>query len=80
MKIRDYLTEKDEYNWKRYESMLKSHDWFYERNSDHTAYEKGRNTKNNINHMHNVLSMEDKKKAYDLWNKYAPKFFKIKGM
>jgi hypothetical protein len=65
--------------WKQFESLLKSHNWFYERNDDYSYYAKGRDQRTRLREALRDLSMEDKKRALETWNKFAPDFFKMKG-
>jgi len=64
--------------WSEFESLLKSHNWFYERNDDYSYYAKGRDQKDKLRGMLRNLEKEDKKRALETWNKFAPDFFQIK--
>jgi hypothetical protein len=79
MKFKNYINEEEDNTreWKQYERGLKTHDWYYDRSNDYSAYNKGKNENDNLWYLFHILAREDKKKAYDMWNKYAKKDFKI---
>lgn len=52
------------------EKALKSHDWTYEYSDDHTVYKRGKAERE---HIYDLISNCDPKKAERLWKKYAPK-------
>ena len=69
-KLRNYITE-SEADWKKYENMLKNHDWFYSMSDDNRYYVKGKKEMDDINNMEKQLSNVDADKARFLHLKYA---------
>lgn len=56
-----------------YIQKLKAHDWYYNYSDDHNEWSKGASERNEIRRLQQILDPD-----FDIYNKYAPKDFKIK--
>ena len=66
-----YITEGEE---QKLESLLKSHDWYYQYSDDHSAWTRGNEKEKEIHSLIATLTKDGKKSEIEaLWKKYAPK-------
>ncbi len=62
-----------ENTWKKFESLLKKHDWNFDRSDDSRVFNKGYAEKRSIDALYSTLKDVDKKKADKLIKKYRGK-------
>ena len=61
--------------WTRFETLLKTHDWFYDFADDHSVWTRGQEEKERLRSLGKVLGEHDAERVSNLWNAFAPDGF-----